>query len=443
MNRHTAVILLGLGLTFGTSNGWSQTRELGSSGELLDGIAALVEDGVVLKSEIAMRLELVVTNFRDQQSQLTPEQRTQLPPLSVLESQVLEQLILEQIQLQRAERLGIVVGDDILNEILSDLAGGLGIALEQLPAALASEGIDYTIFREQQRQEVTINQLERRDVYNRIGVSPRELQQCLVRSEATQSNEFDYNVSHILIGFSPEASQDTIAAAEERIMDIKRQLDEGADFAQLALSFSESQTALEGGALGWRKGSELPTIFADVVIRMEPETHSDPIRTSSGFHLVRLNDNRGAERVVVDQVLARHILLSPNEILDNDATEQKLIGIRNQIVGGDDFATVASSVSEDTVSAADGGDLGWVEANVFVEEFQQKLQELSPNELSEPFQTRFGWHILEVLERRSYDTTDEVKEANCRTAIGNSKAEEERELWLRRLRDEAYIVNRL
>jgi peptidyl-prolyl cis-trans isomerase SurA len=427
-----------------TDAAWPQTRELGSTGELLDGIAAVVENGLVLKSELAMRLSYVVDNFRAQQAQLPVEQRTQqLPPLSVLEGQVLDQLILKEIQLQRADRLGIVVGDDLLNQALGRVATNLGLTLEQLPEALAAQNLDYALYREDSRDDLILSQLEQRDVMSRIAVTPRELEQCLIRTTATQSNEFDYNVSHILIGLSASASADEVRAAERRIEDIRDRLAAGEDFAQLALAYSEAQTALEGGALGWRKGAELPTLFADVVFRLQPGEYSEPIQSASGFHLVRLNDMRGAERIMVDQVRARHILISPNEILDDDATRQKILGIREQIINGDDFGAVALAVSEDTLSGADGGDLGWVSPSSFVPEFEDQLETLRINELSEAFKTRFGWHIVEVTDRRSYDSTDERKLERCENEIRTGKAQEEREVWLRRLRDQAFIDIRL
>jgi peptidyl-prolyl cis-trans isomerase SurA len=427
-----------------TDAAWPQTRELGSTGELLDGIAAVVENGLVLKSELAMRLSYVVDNFRAQQAQLPVEQRTQqLPPLSVLEGQVLDQLILKEIQLQRADRLGIVVGDDLLNQALGRVATNLGLTLEQLPEALAAQNLDYALYREDSRDDLILSQLEQRDVMSRIAVTPRELEQCLIRTTATQSNEFDYNVSHILIGLSASASADEVRAAEQRIEDIRDRLAAGEDFAQLALAYSEAQTALEGGALGWRKGAELPTLFADVVFRLQPGEYSEPIQSASGFHLVRLNDMRGAERIMVDQVRARHILISPNEILDDDATRQKILGIREQIINGDDFGAVALAVSEDTLSGADGGDLGWVSPSSFVPEFEDQLETLRINELSEAFKTRFGWHIVEVTDRRSYDSTDERKLERCENEIRTGKAQEEREVWLRRLRDQAFIDIRL
>jgi peptidyl-prolyl cis-trans isomerase SurA len=331
----------------------------------------------------------------------------------------------------------------VLNQALSQVADNLGITLEQLPDLLAEEGIDYALYREDSRQEAIIGQLTQRDVLNRISITPRELEQCLARTEATQTNQFDFNVSHILVGLSSSASPEEVDAAEQRVDEILERLEAGESFAQLAITYSEAQTALEGGALGWRKGAELPTLFSNVVAGMQAGEHSRPIKNGSGFHIVRLNDMRGAERVVVDQVRARHILVTPNEVMDDDAVQQRMRGIRDQLLSGDAFSTVATSVSEDTVSAADGGDLGWVRPDDFVPEFSEKLETLEVGTLSEPFRTRFGWHIVEVTDRRTYDTTEEMKQGRCVEQIRASKAQEEREMWLRRLRDQAFVDVRL
>jgi peptidyl-prolyl cis-trans isomerase SurA len=421
----------------------AQTRELGSSGELLDGIAALVNRGVVLKSDLQTRLNYVRDNFAQQQAQLPPDQRGQLPPLSVLEQQVLDQLILEEIQVQRAETIGIEIGDDSLNGMLAEIAQGAGVSLEQFPDWLESQGINYPQFRDDQRRDTMIRQLERVEVVEQIMINPRELEQCLSMSQMSEVNEFDYNISHILIGFDPDGPSEQIAEAEAKIRDIARQLDEGADFTQLAIAYSESATALEGGNLGWRKGSELPTIFARDVTELEQGEHSAPIRGGGGFHIVKLNEVRGVERELVDQIHARHILLAPTEVLDDDATRQRLQGIRDQILGGDDFATVASAVSEDVASAVDGGDLGWTSLDAFVPEFSDVLASLEIGELSQPFRTPYGWHIAEVTDQRVYDMTDERRENDCRNQIGRGKAVEEIELWRRRMQSEAYIVKKI
>jgi len=421
----------------------AQTRELGSAGTLIEGIAAVVDEGVVLRSEVGFRLDLFLENYRLQQAQLPIEERSPLPPRSVLEQQILEQLVVKEVQLQRARRIGIVVGDDILNQALQQVADTLGASLEELPAALAREGVDYDLYREDTREEIIISQLEQRDVMGRIRISEREMDQCLTRLEETQTDEFDYNVSHILIALSGGASQQEIASVRERAETLHAQLTDGANFAQTAIARSDGPTALEGGSLGWRKGAQLPTIFADVVPAMESGEISDVIQTGSGFHIVRLNEMRGVEKIMVDQVRARHILVTPNEILDDDASQQKLLGLRQQLLEGEDFATLAVANSEDTVSSADGGDLGWNEPNVFVAEFAEKLIEQEIGEISEPFRTRFGWHILEVTERRSYDTTDDLKENRCGLQIQQSKAEEERQLWLQQLRDGAFVDIRI
>lgn len=441
--KRSFVAALGAAATLVCADVQAQTRELGSSGELLDGVAALVDEGVVLKSELAMRMAVVVDNLRLQQEQLPAEQRRPLPPLSVLESQVLEQLILEEIQVQRAARIGIEIGDDVLNQALSAVAEQLGLTLEQLPAALAEESIDYAMYREDSRKDLTLRQLEQRDVLARIAITPRELEQCLQRTDQSRTSEFLYNISHILVSVSSAASSEELAAAQREVNEILERVEDGEDFGQLAVTFSDSPTALEGGELGWRRGSELPTLFADSVTRMQAGEVSEPIQSGSGLNLVRLNDMRGDQRVMVDQVRGRHILITPNEVLDDDAAMQRLRGIRDQILGGDDFATIAQAVSEDAVSAADGGDLGWSEPDAYVPEFTEMLTSLPIGELSEPFQTRFGWHILEVLEHRSYDQTNDVKEQQCAGEIRAAKAEEEKAMWLRRLRDQAYIDTRL
>jgi peptidyl-prolyl cis-trans isomerase SurA len=348
---------------------------------------------------------------------------------------------LKQIQLQRASRIGITVSDETLNQALAQVAENLGYTLEELPTVLAGENIDYAMYREDSRDDLILEQLQQRDVLSRITITPRELEQCLAEREANAADAFDYNISHILISVSAAATPADVEAARRRIEEIHSRLEAGEDFARLAVATSHAQTALDGGSLGWRKGSQLPTLFADVVVKMRPGEFSEPIQSGSGFQIVKLNDMRGAERTMVDQVHLRHILITPNEILDDAAVRQKLLGIREQILGGDEFGPIAQSVSEDTVSAADGGDLGWVEPTDFVPEFTEVLSRLPLRQLSEPFRTRFGWHVVEILERRSHDTTDEVKRQECARAIRASKAEEERELWLRRLRDQAFVCD--
>ncbi len=425
------------------SQAWPQTRELGGTGELLDGVAAVVDDGIVLKSELNERLALVMENLREQQGQMPAEERRPLPPLSVVEEQVLDQLVLRQIQLQRAERFGIVVGDEMLNQAIASVANENGLSLEQLPAALAAEGIDYAAYRQETREQIIIEQLVQRDVIARINITPRELQHCLARSAASLAEDVDYNLSHILVSLPPSATREQADAARAEIEDIVAQLEDGADFAQLAVTHSDGQGALEGGSLGWRKGAQLPTLFADVVVQMEPGDVSDPIQSASGFHLVRVNDVRGAQAVMVDQIRARHILMQPNEVLDEATVQTRLSNIRDDVLAGDDFGAIAQALSEDPASAAENGDLGWVVPEDFVPEFAQRLSDLEIGELSEPFRTRFGWHIVEVTDRRTYDTTEELKEQRCAETIRASKMEEQQQLWVQQLLDQAFVDRRL
>jgi peptidyl-prolyl cis-trans isomerase SurA len=439
-HRHSALVaacvFVGIAMT---GSVLAQERGLGAGGELLDGVAAVVNDGVVLKSELNERMALVMDNLRKQQEEQPAEQRPALPPTSVIEQQVLEQLVLREIQLQRAKRVGINVSDDMLNEALSRVATNLGYTLEELPTVLAAQNIDYGTYREDSRQDMIIEQLQQRDVISRISITPRELDQCLANADVNAANAFDYNISHILISVPANATAQDIEKAKQRIDEIHSRLDSGEDFARLAVATSHAQTALDGGSLGWRKGSQLPTLFKDVVLRLKPGQYSEPIQSGSGFQIVKLNEVRGAERTMVDQLHIRHILLRPNEILDDAAVRQKLLGIRAQIVGGADFGTVARAVSEDTQSATDGGDLGWISPGDVAPEFEQAIARLDMQQVSEPIKTRYGWHLVEVLERRSHDVTDEKKRDDCARQIRSTKAEEERELWLRRLRDQTFV----
>lgn len=413
----------------------AQTLELSSSGEMLDGIAAVVNDGVVLKSELAMELERIVTRLQ--------EQGTPLPPQRQLVQQVLERLVITRIQLQRAERLGIQVSDEMVNQALANVAQRNGVALADLPGLLASEGISYNSYRRELREQLVLEQLRQRDVIARIAVTPREVEEFMGRQVGREFLNQDFLLSHILVSVSSSADSQAIEAARRRAADIYQRVQAGEAFAELAVAFSDGQQALEGGSLGWRNGQELPSLFQDVAPSLSVGEVSEPIRSASGFHLIRLDDRRGGERVMEDQTRVRHILLTTNEVLDDDAVRQRLADIRRQIVEGAEFAAVAKVVSEDPGSAVDGGDLGWSVAGDFVPAFQQVIEGLAPGELSEPFQTPFGWHIAEVVERRTHDATADRQRQQAIMAVRNSKLGEETELWTRRLRDEAFVEYRM
>jgi peptidyl-prolyl cis-trans isomerase SurA len=413
-------------------NAWGQTRELATQGELLDRVVAIVNDGVVLNSDLDAQVDAVTERLR--------QQKLELPPQNVLRQQVLERLVLQEIQVQRANHAGVKVSDEQLNQALQDVAKRNNLTLSQLPDALAQQGIDYTSYREELRKEITLSLLRQRDVLQHISVTPREIDQYLDRQTKTPSEHSEYNVSHILIAVGQEASPSQIEAAAKRAQDVYERARGGEDFAKLAVAYSNSQTALDGGSLGWRKGSELPTFLTDVITRLKPGEVAEPLRTPTGFHIIRLNEVRGGgEKAVENQVHVRHILMKTNALADDATVRGKLESIRDRVGKGEDFAVIAQTVSEDPGSATEGGDLGWAGPGSFTPEFEEAIAGLKENEVSQPFHTQFGWHIAQVLGRRQYDNSDELKRRQAIDAIRASKADEETELWLRQMRDEAYV----
>jgi len=414
----------------------AQTRELTDKGELLDKVAAVVNDGIVLQSELDDQVVVIAQRLQ--------QQGLELPPQSVLRQQVLERLVLQEIQMQRAKRAGIRVNDEQLNAALADVAQRNGIPLQQLPEALAQQGIEYAAYRDGIRKELTLSILRNRDVIQKINVAPRELEQFLEKQKGRPSELNEYNLSHILVAVPQAATTSQLEEASRRATDVYERAKKGEDFSRLAVAYSNSQTALEGGSLGWRKGPEIPTVLADLVTGLKPGEVSEPLRTPSGYHIVRFNEVRGADvQTVVEQVHARHILLKPTEIQDDATVEQRLRTVRERIGKGEDFAAVAKVLSEDPGSASEGGDLGWTGPGTFVPEFEKELGTLAENEISQPFRTQFGWHIIQLLGRRQFDNTEELRRQRAFMQLRESKADEETELWLRRLRDEAYVESKV
>ena len=415
---------------------FAQTREASSSGVLLDRVAATVNEGVVLSSELDEQMLAITERLQ--------AQKLELPPQNVLRQQVLDRLVLQELQMQRANRAGIKVSDETLNNALRDVAEQNKIALADLPAALAAQGIDYANYREGLRKELVMQILRQRDVNARINVSPREIDQFLERQKKMPSESNEYNVSHILVAVPQAATPDQLDEATKKADQVYQKATSGEDFGQLAVANSNATTALEGGSLGWRKGPELPTFLAEVIAGMKAGDVTKPIRTPSGFHIAKLNEVRGNTQTIVNQVHARHILIKPNELQDDATVQQKLTSIRDRILNkGENFAAVASVVSEDPGSSAEGGDLGWAGPGTYVPEFEKQLAQLQPEEISQPFRTQFGWHIIQLLGRRQFDNTNDIIRQKAFMALRESKADEETELWLRRLRDEAYVEYKL
>ena len=415
----------------------AQTRELSSNGVLLDRIAAIVNDGVVLNSQLEEQTEEITNRLR--------QQNTELPPRNVLRQQILERLVVEEIQAQRAAKVGIQVSDEMLNGALDEVARRNQVNFADLPKVLQQQGIDYRTYREEVRKQMTLQLLRQRDVIGRINVSPRELEQFMARQQNAPDRNAEYNVSHILISVPVSASPEQIEAREARAREVFNKAQAGEDFAQLAVTYSDSSTNIEGGSLGWRRGAQLPSILADTIPKMKAGQTSEPVRTPSGFHLFRLNEVRGGvQQSVVAQVHARHILLRTNELEDDQTVQQKLANIRTRVLEGkEDFAAIAAVTSQDPGSAADGGDLGWAGPGTFVGEFEKQISALSENEISQPFKTQYGWHIVQLLGRRQHDSTEDLRRQRAFAELREAKAEEETELWLRRLRDEAFVEYRM
>jgi peptidyl-prolyl cis-trans isomerase SurA len=412
-------------------------RATPSRGTPLDRVVAVINDGVVLESDLNAQVAEVTQRLH--------AQNVPLPEPSVVRDQVLERLVLEEVQAQHAERAGIVVSDEQVNAALQDIATRNKVSFDQLPEKLASEGLVYADYRKNLRREIQRQVLRSRDVVQRISISPRELDQYMERQKGTASANNEYNVAHILIAVAQDASPKQLAAARKKADDVADHAAKGEPFNQLAVTYSDSQTALEGGALGWLKGPALPTFLADVVPRMKPGDVSGVLQTGSGFHLVKLNEVRTNNATqIIKQTHLRHILLKTSEVEDDATVQQKLATMRAQIVAGTaDFAVLAKTSSADPGSAVDGGDLGWTPLETFVPEFARQADALKEGEISEPFKTQYGWHIVQMLGRRDFDNTATAEREQAFGQLRESRVDEATEIWLQQLRDEAYVELRL
>ncbi|MEO6185284.1 MAG: peptidylprolyl isomerase, partial [Steroidobacteraceae bacterium] len=325
-----ALSIAGLGL--------AAEPEAPKTGVLLDRVVAIVNDGVVTESELDEQTSMITDRMREQKQ--TP------PPADVVRKQVLDRLVVQEIQLQRATRIGLKISDEQLNAALGEMAQRNNLQLAQLPAALAQQGIDYPSYRDNLRKEITLQSLRQREVLARINVTPRELEQFIERLKRLPNADDEYNISHILLAIPADATQAQVDEISKRAQDIyERSANE--DFSRLAIAYSNSQTALEGGSLGWRKGPELPTVLAEIIVGLKPGQVSKPLLTPTGIHLVKLNDQRGTKGSrVEDQVHARHILIRTNQLQDDATVRQKLTAIRQRILNGEEFSVFASSMSE-------------------------------------------------------------------------------------------------
>jgi peptidyl-prolyl cis-trans isomerase SurA len=402
----------------------AQTREL-------DRIVAVVDDGVVTATELVDRLQFIERQFEGSGSEL--------PPRDVLMSQLLERLILDSLQLQMARRAGVRISDEELTQAVAGIARQNGMELPAFQQALAQDGMSYREFRDQIRREMIIARVQQNRVNDRIYISPQELQNFLDSPVGRAATADDYRVGHILLAVADDATPAAVEQAEARAEEIVAELRDGADFAQMAVAESAGQRALEGGDLGWRKAGQLPSLFAEPLLDAEAGQVLDPIRSSSGLHIVKLLERRGASNTMIQQTRARHILVQPSEIRSDSEAQAIIEDVRARLEQGEDFAELAREFSDDPGSALSGGDLGWVSPGQMVPAFDERMAVTDVGEISDPFRSRFGWHVLEVLERRDEDMSTEFRERQALRILRDRRFDEELQAWLREIRDEAYV----
>ncbi|MFG3696099.1 peptidylprolyl isomerase [Stutzerimonas stutzeri] len=397
----------------------------------LDRIVAIVDNDVIMQSQLDQRLREV--------EQTIEKRGAEMPPRDVMQQQVLERLITENLQLQIGERSGIRISDEELNQAMATIAQRNNMSLDQFRAALERDGLSLDTAREQIRREMVISRVRQRRIGERIQVSKQEVENFLASDLGKMQLSEEYRLANILIPVPESADSTAIQAAEKTARDTYEQLQNGADFAKLAVSRSASENALEGGDMGWRKAAQLPPPFDTEVSTMNVGDFTQPVRTPPGFILLKVLDKRGGDNQVREEVHVRHILIKPSQIRSDEESRRLVQRLRDRILAGESFAELAKNFSEDPGSALNGGDLNWIDPNSLVPEFREVMANTPNGQLSEVFKTPYGWHILEVLGRRATDASEEVREQQAQTLLRNRKYDEELQTWLRQIRDEAYV----
>lgn len=424
--KKVTLIILGLLMTLGLPG------QVKGAAQVFERIIAIVNDDVILHSELTRRLETVRAQLK--------RQGVALPDAEKLRAQVLERMILDSIQLQLAERAGVRVSDAELNATIERIARRNGMTLEQFKARLTADGESYPLFREDLRHEIMISRVRQGMVGRRIFISEREVDDMVKLMESQGANRIQYRLGHILVAIPETATPEDIEAARKKAADLVKQLRAGADFARLAVAYSDAQDALQGGDMGWRTAGQMPSLFVPIAKRLKVGEVADPVRSGSGLHILKLLDKKGdMAQKLVREVRARHILLKPSKILSDEQARLKLLELRDRILKGEDFAVLAKQYSEDLGSASEGGDLGWASPDIYTPKFKEVVNQMQAGELSMPFRSQFGWHIVRVEGWRTSDQTETAKREQARQLLFQRKFEEAAETWLRQLRAEAYV----
>ncbi|MCP5209473.1 MAG: peptidylprolyl isomerase [Hahellaceae bacterium] len=395
----------------------------------LDKVVAVVDDGVVLESELKSRIVTITSRLN--------AQGTPLPPQDVMRKRILEQLVTEQVQLQMAEREGLRIDDNQLTETMANIASRNGMSLEEFQVAIRSEGVTFAEAREQIRREMLTSRLQQKRVNGRVRVTDKEVENFLASSAGRSA--LDYYLGHILLALPENPSSEQVAQKGKEALEVLAEIRSGVDFRQMAVARSDGRNALEGGVLGWRKETELPTIAADIVPKMAVGEVSEPIRTDSGFHLIALLDKRGGASQVVTQKNVRHILVKPSEIKTPEEARAEIDVYYKKLLAGEDFSALAKEHSEDPISAVSGGELGWVGPGDMVETFEQQMNNTPTGVYSEPFLSPFGWHVLQVTEVREQDIGAKLQANQAREVLTRKKYDTELVKWLREIRAEAFV----
>jgi peptidyl-prolyl cis-trans isomerase SurA len=401
---------------------------------VIDRIIAVVNDEVITERELAARVDFALRQLA--------QQGTQPPARQILEKQLLERTINDRVQMQYARDTGTRVDNAELDRAMLKIAEQNKMTVAELRTVLAKDNVPYDKFREDIRSEITLSRLREREVAQKIVVTESEIDN-FIQTQLTQPGRDEFNVSHILIAVPEKASPEQLQARRERADQALAQIKGGTDFRQVAAAFSDGPEALQGGLIGWRETSRLPALFLDAVRPLQAGQLTELLRSPNGFHILRLNERRGgAAPIVIQQTRARHILVKTNELVSETEARNRILALKDRLDNKVDFAELARTRSEDS-SASRGGDLNWLSPGDTVPEFERAMDELKPGEISGPVRSPFGWHLIQVMERRNQDMTQEGQRMNARQTLRERKTDEAYQEWVRQLRDRAYVEQRL